>query len=340
MFATGAVPIRPDVPGADAHGIYGADTLKIAIELNKILDRKECKRAVIVGGGYIGLEMAEALTLRGLSVCLIEQAAEVMNTLDSDMGALVSEALEEAGVKLYRQESFKNFDVRDNRVRAVITDRREIPSDIVILGLGVRPNTCLAKQAGIPLGVKDGVKVNDRMQTRVENIWAAGDCVESFHLVSKRPFYVALGTVANKQGRVAGINIGGGDATFPGVVGTAISKICEVGVSRTGLQAKEIEQLGLDYVSTVIKSKTRAGYYPSAEDITVKILAEKSSGRLLGGQIVGKDDAAKRIDILATALHAGFAVQEMIHLDLSYAPPFSPVWDPVLIAVRQAMKKI
>jgi NADPH-dependent 2,4-dienoyl-CoA reductase/sulfur reductase-like enzyme len=295
---------------------------------------------VIVGGGYIGLEMAEALTLRGLSVCLIEQAAEVMNTLDSDMGALVSEALEEAGVKLYRQESFKNFDVRDNRVRAVITDRREIPSDIVILGLGVRPNTCLAKQAGIPLGVKDGVKVNDRMQTRVENIWAAGDCVESFHLVSKRPFYVALGTVANKQGRVAGINIGGGDATFPGVVGTAISKICEVGVSRTGLQAKEIEQLGLDYVSTVIKSKTRAGYYPSAEVITVKILAEKSSGRLLGGQIVGKDDAAKRIDILATALHAGFAVQEMIHLDLSYAPPFSPVWDPVLIAVRQAMKKI
>ena len=178
------------------------------------------------------------------------------------------------------------------------------------------------------------------MQTEIENIWSAGDCVESFHLVSKKPFYVALGTVANKQGRVAGINIGGGNATFPGVVGTAISKICEVGVARTGLQEKEIQQLDLDYVSAKIKSKTRAGYYPEAENITVKVLAEKGSGRLLGGQIVGKGEAAKRIDIVATALHAGFSVREMIHLDLSYAPPFSPVWDPVLIAVRQVLKKI
>jgi NADPH-dependent 2,4-dienoyl-CoA reductase/sulfur reductase-like enzyme len=206
--------------------------------------------------------------------------------------------------------------------------------------MGVRPNTSLAEQAGIPLGKKDAVKVNDRMQTRIENIWSAGDCVESFHLVSKKPFYVALGTVANKQGRIAGINIGGGNATFPGVVGTAISKICEVGVARTGLQAKEIEQLNLNYVSSIIESKTRAGYYPDAEDITVKVLAEKDSGRLLGGQVVGTGDAAKRIDVLATALHAGFTVQEMIHLDLSYAPPFSPVWDPVLIAVRQVVKKI
>jgi NADPH-dependent 2,4-dienoyl-CoA reductase/sulfur reductase-like enzyme len=149
-----------------------------------------------------------------------------------------------------------------------------------------------------------------------------------------------LGTVANKQGRVAGINIGGGNADFPGAVGTAISKICQVGVARTGLQQKEIQELGLNHVSAKIKSKTRAGYYPEAEEITVKILAEKHSGRLLGGQIVGRGDAAKRIDILATALHAGFTVQEMVHLDLSYAPPFSSVWDPVLIAVRQVIKKI
>jgi NADPH-dependent 2,4-dienoyl-CoA reductase/sulfur reductase-like enzyme len=340
MFATGAVPIRPDVPGADALGIYGADTLKTAIKINEILDHKQPKRAVIVGGGYIGLEMAEALILRGLTVCLVEQAPQVMNTLDPDMGKLVSSALEEIGVKLYLRESLEGFDARDNRVQAVVTDQREIPADIVILGMGVRPNTSLAKAAGIPLGEKGAVKVNNRMQTEFKNIWAAGDCVESFHLVSKKPFYVALGTVANKQGRVAGINIGGGNATFPGAVGTAISKICEVGVARTGLQEKEIEQLGLNPVSAKIKSKTRAGYYPDAEDITVKILAEKGSGRLLGGQIVGKGNAAKRIDVLATALHAGFGVQEMMHLDLSYAPPFSPVWDPVLIAVRQVIKKI
>jgi NADPH-dependent 2,4-dienoyl-CoA reductase/sulfur reductase-like enzyme len=340
MMATGAVPICPDVPGADAAGIYGADTLKTAIRIKEILDRKQPRRAVVVGGGYIGLEMAEALILRGLKVCLVERADEVMNTLDPDMGALVSSALEEVGVKLYRRESLQGFDVRDNRLRSVVTDHREIPADIAILGMGVRPNTSLAKQAGIPLGEKEAIKVNSRMQTDIENIWSAGDCVESFHLVSKKPFYVALGTVANKQGRVAGINIGGGQATFPGAVGTAISKICKFGVARTGLQEKQINQVDLDHASATIQSKTRAGYYPDAEDITVKVLAEKGSGRLLGGQIVGNGDAAKRIDVLATALHAGFSVQEMIHLDLSYAPPFSPVWDPVLIAVRQIIKKI
>jgi NADPH-dependent 2,4-dienoyl-CoA reductase/sulfur reductase-like enzyme len=340
MVAVGAVPIWPDVAGADADRIFGANNLKTATRIKEIIDDEELKRAVIVGGGYIGLEMAEAFVLRGLKVSLVEQADEVMNTLDSDMGALVSAALEEAGVTLYRRESLQGFDVRHERVRAVVTDQREIPADIVILGMGVRPNTSLAEKAGIPLGEKGAVKVNERMQTEIDNIWSAGDCVESFHLVSKKPFYVALGTVANKQGRIAGINIGGGNATFPGVVGTAISKICEVGVARTGLQEKEIQQLGLDYVSAQIESKTRAGYYPDAENITVKVLAEKDSGRLLGGQIVGRGDAAKRIDVLATALHAGFTVQEMIHLDLSYAPPFSPVWDPVLIAVRQIIKKI
>jgi NADPH-dependent 2,4-dienoyl-CoA reductase/sulfur reductase-like enzyme len=340
MVATGAVPIRPDVSGIDAEGIYGADTIKTAIKINDILDRKQPERAVVVGGGYIGLEMAEALVLRGLKVSLVEQADEVMNTLDADMGALVSAALEEAGVTLFRRESLQGFDDRSGHVKAVITDKHEIPADMVILGMGVRPNSALAEQAGIPLGEKDAIKVNDRMQTDIENIWSAGDCVESFHLVSKKPFYVALGTVANKQGRVAGINIGGGNATFPGVVGTAISKICDVGVARTGLQAKEIEALGLSYVSSKIESKTRAGYYPDAQDITVKVLAESGSGRLLGGQIVGKGGAAKRVDVLATALHAGFGVQGMVHLDLSYAPPFSPVWDPVLIAVRQVLKKI
>jgi NADPH-dependent 2,4-dienoyl-CoA reductase/sulfur reductase-like enzyme len=270
MFATGAVPIRPDVSGIDAEGIYGADTIKTAIKIKEILDHKQPERAVIVGGGYIGLEMAEALVLRGLKVSLVEQADEVMNTLDADMGALVSAALEDAGVMLYRRESLQGFDVHNGRVRAVITDQQEISADMVILGMGVRPNTSLAKQAGIALGEKGAVKVNDRMQTDIENIWSAGDCVESFHLVSKRPFYVALGTVANKQVRIAGINIGGGNVTFPGVVGTAICKICEVGVARTGLKEKEIQQLGLDYVGVKIKSKTRAGYYPEAEDITVR----------------------------------------------------------------------
>lgn len=339
MIATGAKPVVPDVPGIEAEGIFGADTLPVAEKIRRFVDTEHPRRAVIVGGGYIGLEMAEALLECGLEVSLVEQAAQVMNTLDPDMGNRVGEALETAGVRLYLEESLAGFEMRNRRLEAVTTGRRELPADLAILGIGVRPNSSLAQEAGIPLGVKKGIRVNQRLQTGVAGIWAAGDCVESFHLVSRKPFYVALGTVANRQGRVAGINIGGGYATYPGALGTAVCKVCDVGVARTGLQQKEIEALGLEYESVTIVSSHRTGYYPNAGRIAVKILAEKSSGRLLGGQMVGDIDGVKRIDVLATALQAGFRVQEMIHLDLSYAPPFSPVWDPVLVAVRKILKK-
>jgi NADPH-dependent 2,4-dienoyl-CoA reductase/sulfur reductase-like enzyme len=336
LITTGASPFAPDVPGAEAQGIYGLSTLQSGLAVRRAVDEEHSKRAVIIGGGYIGLEMAEALVMRGLEVSLVEKMPQVMGTLDPDMGALVSDALRNIGVALYPEESLESFEVDRGRVQAVVSDQRTLPADLVILGLGVRPNSTLAGKAEIPLGERGAIKVNERMQTAVDGVWAAGDCVESFHLVSRKPFYVALGTVANKQGRVAGINLGGGYATFPGVVGTAVSKVCAVEVARTGLQESEIQRLGWEYISAKIESKTRAGYYPNAGPITVKVLAEKGSGRLLGGQIVGIEGAAKRIDVLATALHAGFTVQEMLHLDLSYAPPYSPVWDPVLIAARKA----
>jgi len=169
----------------------------------------------------------------------------------------------------------------------------------------------------------------------VPGVWAAGNCVESFHLVSRRPFYIALGTVANKQGRVAGINIAGGQGTFPGVVGTAMVKVFNLEVARTGLQEREAKQWGLSFATAKIEGRTRAGYYPGSGKITVKILAEKGTGRLLGGQIVGQEGAGKRIDVLATALQGGMTVEDVINLDLGYSPPFSPVWDPVAIAARQ-----
>jgi NADPH-dependent 2,4-dienoyl-CoA reductase/sulfur reductase-like enzyme len=336
VIATGALPVWPEVPGGKARGIYAPSTLQSGIAIRQAIDQDRPRRAVIVGGGYIGLEMAEALVSRGLEVSLIDRGRQVMGTLDVDMGELVSGALRAAGVSVHLEESLESFEVAGERVRAVVTDRRTLPADVVILGMGVEPNADLAAAAGIPLGEAGAISVDGRMRTPIEGIWAAGDCVESFHLVSRRPFYVALGTVANKQGRVAGINIGGGDATFPGVVGTAASKICAVEVARTGLQEEEIHPLGWEYVSATIRSHTRAGYYPGAGPITVKVVAERASGRLLGGQIVGIEGAAKRIDVLATALHAGLTVHEMIHLDLSYAPPYSPVWDPVLIAARKA----
>lgn len=340
LLACGARPIRPALPGVDGAGIYGVATLADGEQIHQAIAQHQPRRAVVIGGGYIGLEMAEALVRRGLEVALVEAGPQVMKTLDPDMGALVADALREIGVALYLGERVEGFELNHGQVCAVTTDQQQLPADIVILGLGVQPNTTLAEQAGIPLGVKQAIKVNPRLQSEVDNIWAAGDCAESFHRISRQPVHIALGTVANKQGLTAGINLGGRYATFPGVVGTAVSKICKFEVARTGLQEQEIEALGLAYVTASIDSQTRASYYPDAGEIRVKLLAERGSGRLLGGQIVGVEGAAKRIDVLACALWAEFDVQTLIGMDLSYAPPYSPVWDPVQIAARRLVKEL
>jgi NADPH-dependent 2,4-dienoyl-CoA reductase/sulfur reductase-like enzyme len=340
LIATGAIPIRPPIPGIEAKGVLSVNTLQSGLEVRRFIDERRPERAVIVGGGYIGLEMAEALLLRGLEVTMVEQSPQVMATLDLDMGALVSEALRRQGATLFLEEAVEAFELKNGWVKAVATKNRNIPADTVILGMGVGPNTALAARAGIPLGLKNAIKVNKRMQTEIENVWAAGDCAESFHLITGRPFYIALGTVANKHGRVAGENIAGGSVEFTGVVGTAVTKVCSVEVARTGLQETETKEQGIDFASAKVESTTRASYYPESGPITVKLLGEKGSGRLLGGQIVGREGAAKRIDIVATALHARFTAEQVSNLDLSYAPPYSPLWDPVLIAARQLAKKL
>jgi NADPH-dependent 2,4-dienoyl-CoA reductase/sulfur reductase-like enzyme len=340
VIATGAVPIRPNLPGSDAKGIYGLAVLEDGLRVRQAVDQDRPARAAIVGGGYIGLEMAEALVMRGLQVSLVERSAAVMNTLDTDMGDLVSQALRDVGVTLYLEESVEGFETRDGRLTGVQTDRRTLQAELAVLGIGSRPNVALARDAAIPLGQTGAIKVNPRMQTDVDGVWAAGDCAETFHVVSRRQVHIALGTIANKQGRICGINLGGGYATFPGVVGTAVSKICAVEVARTGLNEKEAKVLGLEYVVSKIESTTRAGYFPGAGKITVKVLAERDSGRLLGAQLVGIEGAAKRIDVFATALHASMTVEEVQYLDLSYAPPFAPVWDPILIAARKAAKQL
>ncbi|MBV9602910.1 MAG: FAD-dependent oxidoreductase [Chloroflexi bacterium] len=340
VIGTGAVPIRPALPGIDARGIHALAILEDGMRVRQAVERDRPQNAVIVGGGYIGLEMAEALVMRGLNVSLVERGASVMNTLDADMGDIVSQALRDIGVTLYLEESIDGFETDGGKVAFVKTDRRTLPAELVILGIGTRPDTVLARNAGIPLGETGAIKINARMQTDVEGVWAAGDCAEAFHLISRRPVHIALGTIANKQGRICGINLGGGYATFPGVVGTAVSKICTVEVARTGLNEKEARALGLEYVVGRIDSTTRAGYFPGAGKITVKVLAERATGRLLGAQLVGIEGAAKRIDVFATALHAGMTVEEVQYLDLSYAPPFAPVWDPILIGARKAAEQL
>lgn len=336
VVATGARPVRPPLPGIDGDGVFGVQTLADGIAVRRAVDEGSPRRAVVVGGGYIGLEMAEAMVRRGLDVSLVEMAPQPMLTLDPDMGSVVADAMRELGISLYLGEGVEGFELDGGRVRVVVTTNRSLPADIVVLGLGVRPNSVLAEEAGIPVGPTGGIVTDRQMRTPVEGVWSAGDCVETFHRVSRRPVAIALGTHANKQGRIAGNNLAGGYEVFPGVIGTAISKICEIEVARTGLNEREAAEAGFQFVTATVETRTRAHYYPGAEQVKVKMVAERRTGRLLGAQIVGREGAAKRIDTVATAVWNHMRVEQVAHLDLAYAPPFSPVWDPVLIAARQA----
>ena len=342
VYATGSVPMRPPVPGIDAAGVYGVQVLDDGAALRTELDSGRVRTVVVVGGGYIGLEIAEACRARGLDVTVVDRSATPVGTFDPDVGSYIADAVREEGIELVLSDGVAAIDVgRDGRARAVVTaSGRELPADLVVLGLGVRPNVRLAQEAGIPLGTSGGIAVDARMRTGVDGVWAAGDCVESHHRLSGQRMVVALGTHANKQGRVAGINIGGGYATFPGVIGTAITKVCDLEVARTGLSSAEAEAAGYEYVTAAVDSTTKAGYFPGATPIRVKMIAERRSGRLLGAQVVGREAAAKRIDALAICIWNEMGVDEILSLDLSYAPPFAPVWDPVLITARKAFEAV
>ncbi|MET9952045.1 FAD-dependent oxidoreductase [Streptomyces sp. NPDC006339] len=342
VIATGARPQRPPLPGIDAPGVHGVQTLGDGQALLDSLERAEGRRAVVVGAGYIGVEMAEALLGRGFEVTVLNRGEQPMATLDPDMGRLVHRAMDGLGITTVGSATVtKILTGEDGRVRAVATDDAEYPADVVVLGMGVQPETSLARAAGLPLGSYDGLLTDLSMRVRGhDNIWAGGDCVEVLDLVSGRDRYVPLGTHANKHGQVIGANVGGGYATFPGVVGTAVSKVCDLEIARTGLREKDARAVGLRYVTVTVESTSRAGYYPGAAPMTVKMLAERRTGRLLGVQIVGREGAGKRVDIAAVALTAGMTVDTMVSLDLGYAPPFSPVWDPVLVAARKAVAAV
>ncbi|MEU6225340.1 FAD-dependent oxidoreductase [Streptomyces sp. NPDC047042] len=342
VIATGARPIRPSLPGVDAPGVHGVQTLDDGQALLDTLTTTRGRRAVVVGAGYIGVEMAEALIRHGYEVTVVNRSDEPMATLDPDMGRLVHKAMEGLGITMVNNaEVTRLLTGDDGRVRAVATEDAEYPADVVVLGIGVRPETTLARAAGLPVGDHGGLLTDLAMRVRGhENIWAGGDCVEVLDLVSGRRRHIPLGTHANKHGQVIGANAGGGYATFPGVVGTAVSKVCDLEIARTGLREKDADRAGLRYVTVTIESTSRAGYYPGAAPMTVKMLAEQRTGRLLGVQIVGREGAAKRVDIAAVALTAGMTVEQMTALDLGYAPPFSPVWDPVLVAARKAASAV
>lgn len=340
VIATGSMPIIPAWDGIGARGVFAVKNLEDGVRIRHYIEAETPRHAVVVGGGYIGLEMAENLRHLGIETTLIEQQPEVMTTLDSDMGSLVSQGLRDMGVQLLLEQSVAGIVVTDGRVEAIETGSGTVPCDLLILGLGVRPASDLAKAAGIPLGVKDAIRVDPYLKSNVPAIWAVGDVAESTNLITGKPGYVALATVANKQGRIAGLNLSGASVRFPGVLGTAITRVGTLEVARTGLSVAEAKAAGIEMREIRIQAETKLGYFPDVSPITVKLVADANSGRVLGGQIVGGSGSGKRIDTIAVAATAKMTVHDMVDLDLAYAPPFSDVWDPVQIAARALSSKL
>ena len=337
VLATGARPVHPEVPGSDLEGVFALRGLDSGLAMQSHLSQRRPKQAVVVGGGYIGVEMAEALRRRGLEVTMVIRSGKVLRTmLDDDTRELVHRELENQGVHI-RHSKLVAFE-GDAQLKAVLTEQGARPCDVVLLGVGAQPNVALARAGGIETGPTGAIATDDHMCTNLENVFAAGDCSEAMHLVTGQPAYIPLGTTANKQGRVAGTNAAGGSATFGGVVGTVVVRCFELAVAATGLTAASARATGFDVQETMIRASDISHYFPGAADIHVKLVVDRESGRLLGGQIVGKRGVAKRVDILATALHNQMTVADLQKLDLSYAPPFAPVWDPILVAANIAAK--
>jgi NADPH-dependent 2,4-dienoyl-CoA reductase/sulfur reductase-like enzyme len=340
VIATGARAVKPNIKGIDLNGIFTIRFLEDGIAIKNFIRENSPKKALIIGAGYIGMEMAEALVSLGIDVTIVEVMPNILGSMDDEINEVVEAELQKNGVKLLKSTSVVEF-VGNGFVRkAILNNDSSLDVDLVIVGAGIKPNSEIARDAGIEIGRSGAIAVNQRMETNIPGVFAAGDCAEAFHLVLGRPVYIPLGTTANKQGKVAGENAVGGNAIFKGIVGTAVFKVFELEVARTGISEKQAKGEGIDYVSTVIEHGSRAHYYPGGSKIRVKLIAERKTGRLLGAEMVGRDGVAKRIDVFATALHARMSIGEIAGLDLSYAPPFAPVWDPILIAANDIEKKL
>jgi NADPH-dependent 2,4-dienoyl-CoA reductase/sulfur reductase-like enzyme len=335
VLATGGRPLRPPVPGLDAPNVHGVHRLADGAAIRATL-AAGAKRAVVIGGGYIGLEMAEVLLERGLEVTVVLADPLPMQLLDADMGRRICAAMGRMGIAVHPEEPVREIELdADGVARAVRTDAGSYEADVVVLGTGLGPEVGLAREAGLALGSTGAVEV-DRTQrsTSHPEVFAAGDCAQTFNRITGEDTHVPLGTHANKQGRVAGSVIGGRAARFAGVIGTAVTKVCGLEIGRTGLCTTQAEKAGFDPLAETIEGTTKAGYYPGAEQLAVKVIIEKGSGLLLGAQIVGGEGSAKRIDVFATAIWAQMTAEQLAGADLSYAPPFSPTYDPVVVAAR------
>lgn len=332
LLSTGAKPVIPDIDGIGSDGIFTLRTVEDAVRIESHVTANMPKSAIIAGGGYIGIEMAENLTKRGIKVILVQRPDQLMGTLDYDMASFVHVKMRQNGIDLRLNSSLAGLEEKDGRLEALLGCGERISADMAVLAVGVTPDSDLAKNAGLELGIKGCIAVNERMETSVRDIYAVGDAVQVRHFVTGEPASIALAGPANKQGRIAADNICGGDSRFDGSQGTSVIKIFDMTAANTGITEREAARLGLDYESVVLSAGSHAGYYPSAKIMTIKVVYEKRTMRLLGAQIVGADGVDKRIDVIAVAIRAGIRADMLKDLELAYAPPYSSAKDPVNMA--------
>ncbi len=339
VISTGASPIRPPIPGIDLKGVFTLRSLEDGIYLGRFLKQNSPRRVIIIGGGYIGMEMAEAFSIQGYDITVIEKLPRVLPNFDVELSEKVEDKLREKGIKLRLGSELK--EIRGNGgVNGAITDNEEIEADLVLMGVGIKANAGIAKEAGIEIGHTGAIKVNSRMGTNVRDVYACGDCAEAYHRILDRNVWIPLGDTANKQGRIAGSNIAGEGISFPGIIGTAATKVFEYEVARTGLGEVEATTEGFEVETSIIDAGTRAHYYPGSKTIKIKLIAEKQSGKLLGAQAIGEEGVSKRVDVLATAVWNGMTLDQIAWLDLTYVPPVAPVWDPILVSAQVGMKRV
>jgi CoA-dependent NAD(P)H sulfur oxidoreductase len=335
IIATGARAIRPDIPGMNLGNVFTIRGMADALGLSQALPK--AKRVVVVGAGYLGLEFVETCVALNIPVTLVQKSNRVLSDFGETFSLQALAELQRNNVEVMLETEVQGLE-GTSHVTHVITNKGRLEADVVIFGIGVQPSSELAARAGIELGAFNSIHTNEKMQTSLEHVYAAGDVSDVFHRISKRHEYLPIGTTANKQGRVAGANAAGEHDTFKGVVGTAILKLFELGFARTGLTVLQSRALNIEAASTLITSKDRAGYYPGAKPISVEIIYDPTSGKLLGSNFVGDIESVKRVDVIAALLHMEATVEDLARLDLAYAPPFAPVWDSLLVAANQARK--
>ena len=332
LLSPGAKPTQPDIPGTDIEKLFTLRTVEDTFRIKEYVERNRPQSAVISGGGYIGIEIAENLRDLGLDVTIVQRPMQLMNTVDSDMAAFIHAKMRSRGVNLMLGRSVQGFENENGSVKVLIKDEAPLYADMAILAIGVTPDTYLAKDAGLKLGMKGSIIVNERMETSAPDVYAVGDAVEVKHYITGEKALISLAGPANRQGRIAADNICGGDSRYPGSQGSSVIKVFDMTVANTGINEKTAKSLGLQYEKLMLFPMSHASYYPGGKMMNMKVLYEKGSLRLLGAQIVGFDGVDKRIDVLATAMNAGYTVLQLKDLDLAYAPPYSSAKDPVNMA--------